>query len=293
MGKQILENDELLVEIDAHGGELSRIYDKRRGREVLHDANPAYWNRHAPVLFPMVGASFDKTYRHGGVEYTMGQHGFARDSEFTPVESQNPENCKLYALTDSPETLAKYPFRFRLLVGHELNGRTLTVHWMVENPDAQELLFNIGAHPAFLLGEGAGFQDVKLDFHQNKALTYYRIEDPGSGCCYVDQPHKLSTKEGIVQLNDDFFAEGVYIFQDGSVQDVTMLVKDEPVVRITAPGFPYFGVWSKSGAPFICLEPWHGRTDAYGYTGDLAHKEGIIKLAPGAVFETSYKIEIC
>lgn len=293
MEKQILENEELLVEISAHGGELSRIYDKRYGREVLHDANPVYWNRHAPVLFPMVGASFDKKYCYKGIAYTMGQHGFARDSEFTAVDSSEPECCKLYELRDNAQTYAQYPFHFKLLVGHELKGRSLTVYWHVENTDDKELLFNIGAHPAFLIGENADFSDVQLDFHTDGELTYYRIEDPGSGCCYTDQPHKMCTRNGIVGLHPDFFSEGVYIFQDGSVQDVTMKVKGSPVVRITAPGFPYFGVWSKPGAPFICLEPWHGRTDAYGYTGDLADKEGIIRLAPGSVFKTSYNIEIC
>lgn len=293
MEKQILENDELLVEISAHGGELSRIYDKRNKREVLHDADPAYWNRHAPVLFPMVGACFGGKYRYNGAEYTMGQHGFARDLEFTPVTSKEPESCKLYELRDNAQTYERYPFHFRLLVGHELSGRTLKVYWHVENTDDKELLFNIGAHPAFLIGEGADFSDVQLDLHTAGDLTYYRIEDPGSGCCYADQPHTLSTKNGVVGLSRDFFSEGVYIFQDGSVQDVTMLVKGTPVVRITAPDFPYFGIWSRQGAPFICLEPWYGRTDAYGYTGELADKEGIIKLAPGAVFEAGYKIGIC
>lgn len=293
MEKQILENGELLVEISAHGAELSRIYDKKRGRELLHDANPVYWNRHAPVLFPMVGASFGKKYHYNGREYVMGQHGFARDMKFCAADNAESEHYSLYELQDSDQTYAQYPFHFRLLVGHELKGRSLIVHWQVENTGDETLLFNIGAHPAFLIGEGASFSDVQLDFHTNGALTYYRIEDPGSGCCFTDQPHKLDTHNGIVCLSDDFFSEGVYIFQNGSVQDVTMSVKGSPVVRITAPDFPYFGVWSKTGAPFICLEPWHGRTDAYGYTGELADKEGIMKLAPKGIFKTSYKIEIC
>ena len=50
-----LENEQLLVKIDDHGAELVEIYDKEKEQQVLWEADPAFWNRHAPVLFPNVG----------------------------------------------------------------------------------------------------------------------------------------------------------------------------------------------------------------------------------------------
>ena len=46
-----IENEELRVMISNHGAELSGIFDKRNNREVLWNADPKYWKRHAPVLF--------------------------------------------------------------------------------------------------------------------------------------------------------------------------------------------------------------------------------------------------
>ena len=63
-----LENEELLITVDRHGAELTRIYDKKAGRELLWGADPAVWNRHAPVLFPFVGKNFEGKYTMRGKE---------------------------------------------------------------------------------------------------------------------------------------------------------------------------------------------------------------------------------
>ena len=43
-----LENDQLRVQINDLGAELTEIYDKTNDRQVLWNADPSYWNRHAP-----------------------------------------------------------------------------------------------------------------------------------------------------------------------------------------------------------------------------------------------------
>ena len=65
---------------------FAAFFDKVHNREVIWQADPAYWKRHAPVLFPNVGRHFEDHYRINGVEYPSSQHGFARDSEFTCVD---------------------------------------------------------------------------------------------------------------------------------------------------------------------------------------------------------------
>ena len=77
--RQVLENEYLKVSVEDHGAELVSVYDKENEREELWQANPPYWNRHAPVLFPNVGKHHNDTYRLGGKEYHTSQHGFARD----------------------------------------------------------------------------------------------------------------------------------------------------------------------------------------------------------------------
>ena len=66
---QYLENDRIKVAVADHGAELCGIYDKKRGHEVVWQADPKYWNRHAPVLFPFVGKVCGGQYRYKGVSY--------------------------------------------------------------------------------------------------------------------------------------------------------------------------------------------------------------------------------
>ena len=70
--------------------------------------------------------------------------------------------------------------------------------------------------------------------------------------------------------------------------------KTSKAVGIRAAGFPYWGIWSPSqgGAPFICLEPWHGHADYDDFEGEISEKEGIISLAAGKSFEAEYSIVI-
>ena len=62
-----MENENLRVQISDHGAELSSIYDKAADREAVWTGDPAFWNRHAPVLFPFVGKVNGGFYTHKGV----------------------------------------------------------------------------------------------------------------------------------------------------------------------------------------------------------------------------------
>ena len=61
-----IENSFLKISVSDHGAELTGIYDKTNDREILWQADPAYWKRHAPVLFPNVGRHFEDHYRING-----------------------------------------------------------------------------------------------------------------------------------------------------------------------------------------------------------------------------------
>ena len=142
-----LENEELLITVESHGAQLSRIYDKKADREILWSADPAVWNRHSPILFPFIGKSVDGKYRYEGKEYNISSHGFARDMDFEPVLCDMDE-CT-YVLKDTPGTMEKYPFHFELEITHRLKGRTIETSWKVTNLNGKEMLFMIGGHPAF------------------------------------------------------------------------------------------------------------------------------------------------
>jgi len=64
-----------------------------------------------------------------------------------------------------------------------------------------------------------------------------------------------------------------------------------PFVTMHCEQFPLLAVWANPAGPFICLEPWFGRTDDAGFSGTLAEKPGMQTLVPGGYREISYSIE--
>ena len=140
-----LSNSELQIMVSADGAELCSL--QCNGKEYLWQADPAYWNRHSPVLFPIVGRVWDNTYRCCGETYSLGQHGFARDMKFQLVSMKDDEVW--YRLTDNEETHKKYPYSFCLEIGYRIKQKKVHVMWRVKNTDKGDMYFQIGAHPAF------------------------------------------------------------------------------------------------------------------------------------------------
>ena len=81
-----LENEFIAVKINELGAELCSYFDKQSKREVIWQADPAHWKRHAPILFPIVGKVLNNSYQFESTKYKLSQHGFARDEVFTVVE---------------------------------------------------------------------------------------------------------------------------------------------------------------------------------------------------------------
>ena len=298
--RQIIENDRLLVEVDDKGAELVRIYDKEKQREVLWEGDSKYWGRHAPVLFPNVGRHYQDQYRVGGASYPSKQHGFARDSVFTCLEKT--EISVTHQLLATDETRKVYPFDFDLQVRHCLEGATLQIFWEVINPGSETMYFTIGGHPAFALPKDA-YEKCQLYFEGKDSLTYLLIKPDGGGTVEADKPHTLALTDGCVTLDvlkdgdtpldEHFFDLDALVFDNDQFQKVCILLPDgSPYLQMTATGFPNFGIWAAPRAPFVCLEPWMGRADDYGYQGDLTEKPWINALEKGGKFQTGYCVEV-
>lgn len=293
--KTILENDRLLIEVNRSGSELARIYDKKKAREVLWEARPEIWPRHAPILFPFVGKCIDGRYCYEGAVYPMGQHGFARDYSFDCICSESDR--VVYRLTDSEETYKKYPFHFNLEAGHILKDNQITVTWKVTNTDSRELLFMIGGHPGFNVPAGYSLYDFTFEFAckdpDRQELRYEAPDEEG----YAD-PSKsgvLRLEDGKVPLTKGFFDQVLtYIFDEAQVERASLLLPGgEPYVTLHTSGIPYMGIWTVEAThPFVCLEPWFGRSVDQGYQGELRDRTGIVRLGVGEGFEAHYVIEI-
>lgn len=287
-----LKNDVLTVEVSEHGAELHSI--RKGATEYLWQADPKFWARHSPVLFPIVGSVWDKLYRVDGKVYELGQHGFARDMDFVKVEGNDTE--VFYRLESNDETLKKYPWPFRLEIGYKLKGNAIEVIWRVYNPGTEEMYFQIGAHPAFYYPDYDPETDERgyFSFDRSEGLECIRIMEKGCVDAVTKYPLEIP-QDGLLPLRKDTFdVIDTIMLQDSQIGRVTLHRNDGTPwlsLRFTA---PVVGLWSPptKNAPFICIEPWYGRCDRAGYTGDYRQKDWVNRLEPGKEFEGIYTIEI-
>jgi len=283
-----LECGKLVVDVKSFGAELTSL--KYNGKEFLWDADKKYWGRHAPILFPIVGKLLDNTTIIDGKEYSMGQHGFGRDSEFREVEKS--DNKVTYLLSYSDETLKVYPYKFELYISYEIYDNKVKVTYKVKNIDDKEIFFSVGGHPAFRwpLVEGENFEDYYIEFDKNETQKFIKND---SGCLSYEDELTLNN-ENKIELDKSKFDIDTFVFKNLNSTKVSFKSKKSSAsVSIYFDGFPYLGIWSpKNDAPFICLEPWYGVADFINHDKNFKTKEGILKLDINEIFKRSYVIEV-
>lgn len=282
-----LHSSALTVGINLHGAEVRSIIQNATGKEYLWQADPTFWGRSSPVLFPFVGAVNEKTFRVDGKPYPMGQHGFARDMDFTLVENSDTE--ALFCLESSEETMAKYPFPFALFIGYQLNGSCLRVCWRITNPGEGDLPFSIGAHPAFNcpFAEEDGYALMVYDT-VGAPLEHF-VRKPFSGGLAGGEYLPMEMPGGRIELNAHTFDIDTYILENHQAGSAELIAPGGKVVRVEFTS-PLVGLWSPPGknAPFVCIEPWYGRADEAGYTGELKDRAWGNILPTGEEFCAEY-----
>ena len=277
--------------VSTHGAELQSL--QCDGKEYLWHGDPKYWGRRSPILFPMVGKVYGGFFRVDGKEYPMGQHGFARDSEFV-------FDGERYVLAGCP--LEKYPYKFELSVRYRAEGKRFYAEWEVLNTDTRDIHFQLGAHPALLLP----------DYHEEDPVHGYlqcfdedgkAVKQPmlshgldGGYLTELDAPVPMPVdEEGLLTVTGETFSIDTFMLEHGAVKSVTLLDKDKkPYLSVGSDQTEAYGIWApyKPGCPFVCLEPWCGITDLVGFSGELSERYLDHSLKPGEKFEFTYWIEI-
>lgn len=281
MSLYFLENEKLKIAVDSMGAELSSILRKSDSTEMLWQGDPRFWGRKSPVLFPVVGKYKNLKTTYMGKEYRLGQHGFARDSEFTLLEKT--ESSISFELCESDASLAVYPFRFRLICSFILEENSVRVCWRVVNTDNKTIYFSIGAHPAFYIEKGK----TSLNMKNGKDITYNLINSEG---LYTDRKYAISPA---VTLTEELFDNDALIIQNSGVNEISLSGKNGEYLSVSFDA-PLFGIWSpaRKNAPFVCIEPWYGRCDAEYFDGDITEREWGNTLFEGEEFYKEYKITV-
>ena len=278
-----LSNNIISAQIKTLGAELCSLKDNTN-RDYIWEGNPAFWGKHSPVLFPIIGTLKNNTFYHNDKEYNLSRHGFAREMEFQLVEKT--ESSATFSLQYNSETLKNYPFKFELQIQYILNGTTLELTYRVINKDNTNIPFSIGAHPAFALP--ANFEDYTLSFEEIEPLEYNLLEND----LVSKQTEKIKINSNTVPLTYELFERDALIFKTLKSNSLTIVEKENPILKVQFEDFPNLGIWTKVGAPFICIEPWFGYSDTTENTGNLFEKEGIIVLKTDTTFQAKFSIEI-
>lgn len=268
----------LSAEINPLGAQLSVLRD-RDARDLLWNGDAAVWASRAPILFPIVGSLAGGTYRLGNRSFELSRHGFARGKMFEVV-AITPSSAT-FRLSSDESTLAVYPFQFELEVSYVLASSTLSVTALVRNTGNVPMPASLGFHPGLRwpLPYGAAREAHYIEFESDEPGLVRRINAEG---LLVPEGFPTPVVNRRLTLSDELFRDDVLILDRLHSRSVRYGPAHGPQIEVRFPDAQYLGLWTKPGAPFICIEPWQGITDPAGFTGDFTRKPGVFMVTPGA-----------
>jgi galactose mutarotase-like enzyme len=281
-----ISSDKLSVSISELGAELCSVKDLSTDYEFIWQANPAVWARHAPVLFPIVGKVYQNTLRVKEQEFSLNQHGFARDLLFEPIEIYT--NLIKFMLVSSEKTKELFPYDFKFFISYEVIDETIIVSYSVLNTGNETMFFSVGAHPGFNL-PNPKLNQYKIEFEVPENLDRYLLTDGLQN----QQVENLGIEQKWLSLDKSLFDKDAIVLKNLKSKWLKLVQTDGRfAIQLHFEGFPFMGIWSKLGnEEFICLEPWQGIADTFGFEGEITKKEGIIGLEAGKEISFTYAIE--
>lgn len=283
-GKMIeIKNKNLKAVISERGAELkSMIYG---GREYIWQSCEEVWNSSSPLLFPICGGLKNDKYTYKGKEYTLKKHGFGKKVTFE-VEYADGEKV-VFLHKSNEETRKCYPFDYELRVTYTLEEKSLLTEYSVYNTTDGEMYFSIGAHEGYYTPEG--IEDYDVIFPEKETLSSYVLY----GNILSNQRLPILKDSSTLPLYDKYFTIDALVFKDlKSKSAILRNRKTGTGVRVDFDFAPYFLLWHKPNAPYICLEPWAGLPDTVDSEYDITKKEGIIALGAGETYTAQHRITI-
>ena len=262
------------LEISLEGAEARRW--RVADRDLLWPSDAAFWPQISPILFPVVGWTRDGARVHGR-QYPLRLHGFAASQPFT-LEAEEPMRAR-FVLTDNDATRAVYPFAFRFAVEYRLAPTRLEIALEIENQSAGPAPYAFGLHPGFRWPfDGAGKDGCRIVFEKPERAD---IPALAPGGLISPRRRPIPIKGNVLDLNDDLFALDALCLIEPASRWLRFEGASGAAIEMTLRDFPHAALWTRPGAPFLCLEAWTGYSDPEGFTGDLFEKPGMRVAQPG------------
>ena len=285
-----ITNAVISATINPIGAELVSLINQATQIEYMWSADPAFWGKSSPVLFPIVGSVKDDTFIYEGVKYNLPRHGFARERVFE-IENQTQDSIR-FLLKSDENSLKVFPFPFELRLHYTLDGNLLNVKYEVKNVSDKTMFFSVGGHPAFkvpLLG-GTSYEDYYLEFNTSEDLMRWPLTKDG---LIESPPERLPTNNNRIQLTKELFYKDALVFKN--LKSETVGLKSDKTahqLKFHFKEFPFLGIWAAKDADFVCIEPWCGIADSVNHNQQLTEKEGINTLNAHESFDRTWTVEI-
>ena len=278
-----IKNEILSCDISEIGAEIKSL--KKGDTEYIWCADPKFWGKSAPVLFPMIGSSKDNKYTLNGKTYPMKKHGFLIGKEFT-VEDKSDSSVTLL-FTHNEETLALYPYQFEFRAIFTLEKESLKVEYKVNNLTDDTMYFSVGAHEAY--ATPGGVEEYDLVFPHKEDLDAILLEGP----LVIDETRTFARKVDCFSIYEKYFELDTLIFRKLKSNEVVRRNRiTERTVKVEYPDCDYIAFWHEPGAEFLCIEPWTSLTAHAHGDHDIKKKEGIIPLVPHGVYSNTHIITV-
>ena len=233
-------------------------------------ADPAYWGKTSPFLFPFIGKTVNMEYRNNGRIWPAEKHGFGQKVAYDVAEQS--QTRIVFRTKDTGATFEKYPFHFNLDIEYVLEDAGVVENWYVTNTGENTMYFTIGAHGAYacpLNGQGRVGQKVKLYGAEHKNIIFsLRANDKG---LIIEELLTMDIKDGFVDIEEHTFDQDALIF-DGE-------------------GVTAIGLCDETGKEYVRVEcdapVWGVRSDLEGRTSDQSGQRAV----SGVVVKTGSALE--
>ncbi len=270
-----IKNEFISITVNEHGAELQSLKRLSDNQELLWQGDKEYWKGQSPILFPVVGNTYQREARFNGQRYDMPKHGFVRDADFTLV--QKTADKLVFHTQANERTLKHYPFDFQFSVIYQLHGNELFIAFKIDSSKDKTMHYQIGAHPAFNLPDFDSKNDKYPHGYLGFDITDKLVSNglrPG-GYLWPEGSFDVPlNEEGLLPLRHHTFDCDTILDTRGIAHTCVLYNKDKKeIVRLSFDS-PVLALWAPNGgcAPFVCIEPWWGSCDLEGYNGEFRNR---------------------
>src|SRR5262249_49866531 len=153
---------------------------------------------------------------------------------------------------------------FELAVTYSLSATSLHAAFRLRNRGAEPLPYALGLHPGFAWPFAGGDPARHTIVFAAEVSALVPVIAPGG--LISARRRRLPLEQGrLLRPSPGLFAEEALCFLDAASTRLLYLNGNDEGIEVANDGFPHMALWTKPGAPYLCIESWTGYGDPEGF----------------------------